>query len=372
MSKLLKLGILAAGGYAAVKAVESAGSTPARNANTSKPTLDTAAIRKLILEDDILAERIRGPKGSNGADSTVAGPTGAKGNDGSVLTSVFATAIISHTTGSDTVITLNHGFGLSYPEQIIAQVLSSTGVLVTAYKVTSPLANSCVITIFAANATGDYTAKVQAAGIPVVPRPYGNSLLDNGAAERGDVTGWNTSGLTIGASPFNGMPILSLVRNAAYKSTRNNTFFRLRYDRLYMVEGYLCAEENSSAFLINYFDSSKAIINANTSLYGDVLPVQTDASTLTFVSGIFGGVGAGIKNLPPGVVYAKAGFQSTNPGITNTKVFCSRMVVREIPLSEPVPYTYAGLPTGQEVFNPGTGARGRYNGTTVNWYTMVP
>lgn len=43
----------------------------------------------------------------------------------------------------------------------------------------------------------------------------------------------------------------------------------------------------------------------------------------------------------------------------------------KVSLGESVPSNLPYLPTGQEVYDTTTGDRGRYNGTAVDWYTMV-
>lgn len=49
----------------------------------------------------------------------------------------------------------------------------------------------------------------------------------------------------------------------------------------------------------------------------------------------------------------------------------TNLILKEVSLGEAVPHSFPFLPTDQEVYDPTTGDRGRFNGTAIDWYTML-
>lgn len=373
MSKFLKTIALIGGGALVVNEIQKSSD---RSANVPKALTDRDKliqdVKAAIKADPLLMGLLTGPSGPAGSSGSTGstGATGPHGLDGSVLGSVYFEDTFAHATGTDTVHTVTHNLGLINPTRVMTEVLNAAGIEVTAYKVTSPLANTLVITILAANASGNYTAKIQAAAIPVPPQRFGGSLLTNGAFESGNLAKWEAAPV-IEAEFHEGMPVASITRSVAYAKVTHAEYILLRHDRLYKMEAVVSCDTEYVALGLKIYDKDKVAQIPNT--MGSVAEIAagvSSATTLTKLSAIFGGAGSAVKNVKSDTVYGKF-VVFGGATATGGKIKFSKFMVTEIPLGESVSYTYSGLPTGQEVHDPATGDRGRYNGSTIDWYTMA-
>lgn len=186
---------------------------------------------------------------------------------------------------------------------------------------------------------------------------FGGSLVQNGALELGNATGW-VGTFAIGDIKEN---LQSLIFTGG---SGLSPFFLLNSECLYKISFYY---KNTA---LNYYNVGVLAYDENgtylaTASYNTGQPL-TVQSNFTKQERFIGGSGVTGSLINPA---AKKFRVSIGDNVSNVTI--NRFILEKVSLGEPVPSNLTYLPTGQEVYDTTTGDRGRYNGTAVDWYTMV-
>lgn len=176
---------------------------------------------------------------------------------------------------------------------------------------------------------------------------FGGSILTNGAGELGNADNWSFDFFEN-----------SNIKLTAPNSVTNETKIKLKqYQLLKLNFDY---KLNTGVQLICLFCYDSNGVEIDSSLYYVSIPTSLNFTNKTiFLSKIINEVNHS---------YSKIQFGGWN----NANEFEFKdLIVSFCSLGEAVPSNLSNLPTGQEVYDSTTGDRGRYNGTTIDWYTMV-
>lgn len=188
---------------------------------------------------------------------------------------------------------------------------------------------------------------------------YGGSLIRGGALETGTLDGWSGTAVALASETFQGMPVIQGTTG------NNSSYVYVQTDKLYKAEYYVKGSGNHSLFA-TIFDRSNVTAPKTNSSFGSYFKFSVAMNpTFTKTVGYIGGVGVNNMHLSDNTVKMKVSFL----GHGSVLVSIAKLIVKEVPLGEPVPYNLPYLPTNQVVYDPTTGELGMYNGTAVVWTT---
>lgn len=193
---------------------------------------------------------------------------------------------------------------------------------------------------------------------------YGDSLIRNGALELGNLQGW--TGATLGDSA-NGL-YGSIKTTSLVKSTYG---FIPQYDCLYSVEFYVKNEGTVTAgggIIMDEYKADQSYTDVSLRIYSAGVTTWVASNSTTFVKKkyFFGGLGTLTFNIKEGttklvpIVFKNEG----------TSISVNGLIIKQVSLGEPVPYTLPYLPTGQMVYDPSNYRIGIYNGSAVKWQVV--
>lgn len=202
---------------------------------------------------------------------------------------------------------------------------------------------------------GDPVLKAALTG-PSIPNNFGGSLLVNSSLELGNLSQW--SGGILG-DDYLGYKSISTDSNL---ECLTNPYFNP--NRIYCIKGYYksLAAFNIGCYGLDLEGNNKDKGNGGFIVFSSTLP---QSNTFVQFCHYVGGIGLASYNFPIGSIRVKLAIinVSSNVQLNQTSLY-------EIPLGEPVPFNLPFLPSGQMVFDPTDGSVGRYDGTTIHWFTM--
>jgi hypothetical protein len=193
---------------------------------------------------------------------------------------------------------------------------------------------------------------------------FGGSLMVNGAGEFNNLSGWPSTAVI--ENYLNGLPIIKIT---SVGNNLNSSTFYVNINRIYKINVNIKTTNNVTLFLqrldIN-LNGINEFGNVNVSMIGNGLIPNTESlQNRTFY---FNSKDNSNKSFGNNMVKSKLNvFNYTN----TSETLINSLIISEVQLSESVPSNLPWLPTGQEVFDPTTGDRGRYNGTSIDWYQMI-
>lgn len=195
---------------------------------------------------------------------------------------------------------------------------------------------------------------------------FGGSLLRNGAFENG-TENWPSGIVQDGT--LEGMPVYKFTTLSA-ANNKNTAHFRVNTDRLIEVSFQSKQNVSLSLFLERYDNNlNKILVSGTANIYG--LSSTTKAADSNFSKSTF--YFGGKDNSQTYRIGSNAAFCQVNFFVGSAGEFSlSRVVVKEVDLGQPVPYTLSYLPAGQMVYDPATGDVGRWDGTAVTWFAVAP
>jgi hypothetical protein len=192
---------------------------------------------------------------------------------------------------------------------------------------------------------------------------FGGSLLVNGAGEFNNLSGWPSTGEIIGIRK--GFPI---IRFSGIGNRLNNNSFLINTDRIYKINVDLKTVNNVSFFLQRLSIENNPISINNSSQASPIVFNTNNLENFTNRIIYFNVKDNGLRDLGVDTVKARLNiFLSSESSV----IEFNRLIIKEVDLGESVPSNLPWLPTGQEVHDPTTGDRGRFNGTTIDWYQMI-
>jgi hypothetical protein len=191
---------------------------------------------------------------------------------------------------------------------------------------------------------------------------FGGSLIKNGALELGTLENWEGSTNAI----IDGIDDRAIKIGTSV--SLNLTRVKIVKNRLYRVDAEVKTDQ-SVLISLQLFQKNSNVFGKNGG---------TGSSTAWGVTGIvpsyvsktfyYGGPSPTAANSFD-TAYSFRLFIERNNGVTET--FLKNLVIRECEIAEPVPFNLPWLPNGQMVFDISDGAVGRYNGTTIDWFSMA-
>lgn len=190
---------------------------------------------------------------------------------------------------------------------------------------------------------------------------YGNSILRNSAFEYG-LQGFEGQTNVNIDSKVDGYNIINVLGSA---TSSNKELIDLNF--LHVIEVFAKTDSTNSNIGLKSFNDLDVNINKTNGTTTTVSVPLTTSADFVLNRHYVGNVGTLVSNLANGVVKVSLWLYKGNGTFLKIK----KASVRPVSLGESVPSNLPWLPAGQEVKDPTTGDRGIYNGTTVDWYTMV-
>lgn len=187
---------------------------------------------------------------------------------------------------------------------------------------------------------------------------YGGSLFSNLSAEFNTTVGW--VGATLSEEKIEGVSSISGLNFGLTKRQY------IRTDRLYKLQLHVKGSGNFSAFFFETKDQNGGFVvrtNGTSGIY--FISNLTLNNSFQKLTKYVGGIGEGSTNFPQNSFTTKIGFAC------GSTCYVAKTTLKEVDLGEPVPFNLPFLPDGQMVFDPTDGSVGRYDGTTIHWFTMA-
>jgi hypothetical protein len=364
MGALKTLLVLGGAGVALNELTKSDGNRSANvsgKATTPKPTLDTQAVLKAIRENPDLLALVRGEKGDNG--------------NGYKATSTSSTAIATGSKSFD-VGTANLAYLVGARVRISAtsDVTKFMEGVVTAYTGTTLTVN--VDTISGTGTLASWNINVAgergATGATGDVRGFGGSLFTNSALENGNIDHLvPVAGVNLNTTELlNTLPSLEIVTTSGVIVVPSTQRALIDTSKLYKITFYAKVSTGTASVSVRLkcYNKSNVVLDK---AFGDPNSAYenfTVNTSFALKTSYLGGVGTGSgsqKFFHPDTLKAVLYIVSNDASKT---VYFNRIVVQEVSLGEPVPYTLQYLPTGQMVVDPTTSEVGYYNGTSVVWF----
>lgn len=186
---------------------------------------------------------------------------------------------------------------------------------------------------------------------------YGGSLLQNSALE--NVSSNNYVGGTI-VETYKGFDALQ------FTSLTHNFLIKPNSESLYKLELYIKGIGTLNAFGFSFKKDLSSIVKSNGS-YGSYFIQNKSINSNSFIKqiGYVGGEGNASMNFAPNCVNFKLRIDASS------NLIVTKILLTKVDLGEPVPFNITFLPEGQMVYDPTDGSVGRYDGTTIHWFTMA-
>lgn len=182
---------------------------------------------------------------------------------------------------------------------------------------------------------------------------YLNSLVNNGAIEKGTLEGWQNGVLS--SDFYQGMRYITSIDHLSFTTS---DFFYLDPRKLYKCTANVKATGTNIIFV--------CYTPTGSSLVYPVFSVKNVDDTFGEWVFYFGGIGAVSSNVPAESFKSQLFFSGNNVTLKNTSI--NRLIVKEVESGEIVPHNLPFLPLNQTVINSVTGKVGIYNGSTVDYY----
>lgn len=187
---------------------------------------------------------------------------------------------------------------------------------------------------------------------------YGGSLIKS-ALEKDVATGW-TGTFTVGET-YKGLKSFNVTGVAT------SPMFPFDKDFVLKVSFYMKVVSGTPrVFFYSYDKDGNAVLKSNGGLSTFLDPSGFTANAWKKHTLYFSNVGTGSNE------FAESPFLqfylSSTTGSGN--ILYNRVVLEQVSTGEPVPFNLPFLPSGQMVFDPTDGSVGRYDGTTIQWFTM--
>lgn len=184
----------------------------------------------------------------------------------------------------------------------------------------------------------------------------GNQILNFGGSLVNSISGQTEtlpSGLVASGDFLNGVKVLTI--NSAFQVVVNNINFK----KIYALDFFVKSTSNELIYIFSKDNDGNTINAFNGS---------NEVSVQTGINGSF--VAKRLYFSFP-IITLPIGFVNLYFNKSGSEFKINSATFKEVTLGEAVPSNLPYLPTGQEVYDTTTGDRGRYNGTAVDWYTMV-
>lgn len=196
---------------------------------------------------------------------------------------------------------------------------------------------------------------------------YSNSIIKNGAFEYG-FQDWTN---IVENGKRDNLPVGKITKAAGGNKLAENT------NKCFVNPNYLYKATfgstdfstiKSPCFLIAkmYNNLNNMILRANTDNYL-YIKIFTGNGNYQKQTAYFGGIGNLGTNFTNDTAKITVGFLIES---NTTLIELNSLLIEKVDLGEAVPFNLPFLPSGQMVFDPTDGSVGRYDGTTIHWFTM--